>query len=275
MEQNGTSMAIQSPSVEHGTSRYPSIASRNEPLNTQRVMLKQQIEIPMSSSPPLPPGSGHPILSTVANGNRRSRPQTSHQRAVDENRKMHIDHILHRQMQSQQVEIRREKRRNSSTFGMMVMNRLKDLPDMYDTDDENSYGPGGLVSNHSDRNQIDDYGEEAHRYRKIIDRAIRRLDRDENGGSVRRLGERYEQNIDHPRIYSTGQSRRQHYTQRSISDYGEHQGTRRGKADIVEEHLDDLDLDLLGENRDNDQEDDSGLGDSDGDDVITEDEGPT
>ncbi|KAG8525518.1 uncharacterized protein KY384_009162 [Bacidia gigantensis] len=266
------SFAAQSPVNEHGYPRYPSIASKNESSANQRLVLKTRLDNPMSSSPPLPPGSGHPVISANSNGHRRPRPQTSHQKAVDENRKMHIDHILHRQMQSQQSQIRRQKRRHSSTFGMMVMNRLKDLPDMYDTDDENSYGPGGLVPN---RNEIDDYGEEAVRYRKIIDRAIRRLDRDQYGKSAEGLVHHYEQHLGVPREFNRGRERPEMYTHQDAHNRAHLRGGSRHQKDAAtDEQLDDLDLDLLGENRNSDQEGYSE--DSEGEDAdMTEDDIPT
>lgn len=60
------------------------------------------------------------------------------------NRKMRIDHILHKHLTSHQAAMRRDQRRNRSSFGMMVMNRVKDLPENYDSDEDTSWGPGGL-----------------------------------------------------------------------------------------------------------------------------------
>ena len=219
---------------------------------------------PLSSSPPLPPGSGHPVLSAASNGNRRPRPETSHQKAVNINRKMRIDHILHKQMRSYQSEIRRQKRKVTSSFGMLVMNRVKDLPDTYDTDDETSWGPGGLVAN---SNEADDYGEEVIEYKKVIDRAIRRLYRVENVGPIGGLIKRYQKRRGRSREFSEGRgSRRRDEAQRrgSLRTGGRLEKSREGTT--YEGQLDDLDLDLLGENRDDDQDRDSGSDDTEGDD---------
>lgn len=136
-------------------------------------------------STPAPPGISHPILHTGhSNGaisQRRPRPETSHQKAVNMNRKMRIEHILHRQMVLEHVAIRREKRMKGSSFGFTAMKRIKDLPDGYDTENESSWGPGGLVTN---LDEHEDFGEEALRQKKVIDRAIRRLLREEAGGAL-------------------------------------------------------------------------------------------
>lgn len=97
------------------------------------------------------------------------------------NRKMRIEHILHRQMVQEHVAIRRKKKTKGSSFGFTAMKRIKDLPDGYDTENESSWGPGGLVTNHDEPR---DFGEEALRHKKVIDRAIRRLLREEAGGAL-------------------------------------------------------------------------------------------
>lgn len=134
---------------------------------------------------PAPPGISHPILHAGnSNGTisqRRPRPETSHQKAVNMNRKMRIEHILHRQMVQEHVAIRREKKMKGSSFGFTAMKRIKDLPDGYDTENELSWGPGGLVTN---LDEPEDFGEEALRQKKVIDRAIRRLLREEVGGAL-------------------------------------------------------------------------------------------
>ena len=136
-------------------------------------------------STPAPPGISHPILHTGhSNGvisQRRPRPETSHQKAVNMNRKMRIEHILHRQMVQEHVAIRREKKMKGSSFGFTAMKRVKDLPDGYDTENESSWGPGGLVTN---LDEHEDFGEEALRQKKVIDRAVRRLLREESGGAL-------------------------------------------------------------------------------------------
>ncbi|MCJ1266196.1 hypothetical protein MMC22_006079 [Lobaria immixta] len=134
------------------------------------------------ASTPAPPGINHPILH-AGNSNgvinqRCPRPLTSHQKAVNINRKMRIEHILHHQLLSHHSSIRKQKEKDSSSFGFMAMKRIKDLPDGYDTDDEQAWGPGGLVPN---PDEMEDFGEEALRQTKSIDRTVRRLIRDDIG----------------------------------------------------------------------------------------------
>ena len=257
---------VSSPMNEIGGSqvRYPHIASKTDSSNPQRLVLKTRMDNPLGSSPPLPPGSAHPILSAISNGNRRPRPETSHQKAVNMNRKMRIDHILHKQMLSRQTEVRRQKRRTSSSFGMMVMNRVKDLPDTYDTDDETSWGPGGLVAN---ANEADDYGEEAIKHKKVIDRAMRRLYRAEHAGPVGRLISGYNKRRRRAGDFDEERGDQERYgRQREDGAGGVGRSDKPRGNSNYEGQLDDLDLDLLGENRDYDQDEDSGSDDSDGED---------
>ena len=277
IEYASSAIAAPSPMNENGFlhNRYPVIASKSDPSCPQRLVLKTRVDNPLSSSPPLPPGSGHPVLSAVSNGHRRPRPETSHQKAVNMNRKMRIDHILHNQMLVHQTEVRRQKRRNSSSFGMMIMNRVKDLPDMYDTDGENSWGPGGLVAN---RHEMDDYGEEAVRHKKVIDRAMRRLDREENGGPLGGLSKGYNRRKRKLRGYADDEYEQEESSRKRRKDGGgmdDQDSHSRGEGRSYDEGLDDLDLDLLGENRY--EEGDSASDDSEGDDgdMTEEDVGQT
>ena len=65
------------------------------------------------------------------------------------------------------------------------MSRIIDLPDDYDTGDETSNGPGGLVPTGDEEL---DWGADAQRFRKAIRRAVRRLNRDEGGRANGRDG---------------------------------------------------------------------------------------
>lgn len=269
--------------------------------NSTRLVLKTRNNLPASSSP-APPSSGHPIYFS-ANGSRRPRPETSHQKAVNINRKMRIDHILHSKIKEQHRIAREERSRNRSSFGLMVMNRIKDLPDMYDSDDRHphSWGPGGLMP---DPEELEDFGEEALSYKKAIDRAMRRLYREENPGSLGSLVKGYrtrkrreqgyaegDETDGHARKRGDRESRRERDSGALDTAYdrdlavdeeaqgrsrkrrrddnghrmlnGSHDGSRREGA------LDDLDLALLGEGQDDDDEmDDTSMDDSD----VTEDE---
>ena len=233
--------------------------NRSEP---QRLVLKTRME-PHSSSP-VPPGSGHPVFySAISNGmnSRRPRPETSHQKAVNINRKMRIDHILHKQILAEHDEARREKRRVNSSFGMMVMKRIRQLPDMYDTDEDNIGGPGGLLPN---LNEVEDFGEEALAYKKAIDRAMRRLYREENRGSLGSMAEGHRKRKRKSRGYADDEEKDGRSRKRR-RDNSRH-GMRTDRSRDEEKHdddLDDLDRALLGEGGDDDQ-DEEDSDDSDG-----------
>lgn len=207
------------------------------------------------SSSPVPPGSGHPILySAASNGmsSRRPRPETSHQKAVNINRKMRIDHILHKQILAEHDEARRKKRRVNSSFGIMVMKRVRNLPAMYDTDDEYSWGPGGLMPN---PNEAEDFGEEALAYKKAIDRAMRRLYREENRGVLGGMVEGYRKRKRKSRGYPEDEEKDGRSRKRGRD--GSRPGMRAdGSRDEEkpEDDLDDLDRALLGEGGDDDQD---------------------
>lgn len=259
-------MAYEGPSVDlNGDAGVPLFgrfppAIRSDP--QQRLVLKTRID-PHSSSP-IPPGSGHPILySAASNGmsSRRPRPETSHQKAVNINRKMRIDHILHKQILAEHDEARREKRKVNSSFGMMVMKRVRNLPDMYDTDDERSWGPGGLMPN---PNEAEDFGEEALAYKKAIDRAMRRLYREENRGALGGMVEGYRKRKRKSRGY--GEDEEKGGRSRKRRRDGSSQGMRADRsrdAEKPDDDLDDLDRALLGEGGDEDQ-DEEDSDDSDG-----------
>ena len=256
------------------TTRYQPLQSKASP---QRLALKTSMNASSGfvpgSSPPAPPGSGHPILS--AGAYRRQRPETSHQKAVNKNRRMRTDHILHRQMISAQKRARKEKQRISSSIGMLAYERILGAPDMYDTEDERSWGPAGLVPNPG--KESEDYGEEAIRHRKVIDRALRRLDRVEYGVTAngaaggttstypwfnqkrKRKGRDYQD--EDGELEREGKRRRGSGNIRLRGINGEHQPKQEG--------LDDLDLDLLGEARSDDGSQDESEG-TDGDETEEE-----
>ena len=258
--------------------RTPSVNRVAPPLNRsdshpQRLVLKTKLDNSHQSSSPAPPGSGHPTFHTGSNGvsSRRSRPETSHQKAVNMNRKMRIDHILHKKIRHVHMIAREERARYRSSFGLMVMNRIKDLPDMYDSEDENAWGLGGLLPN---RREMEDFGEEALSYKKAIDRAIRRLSRQENrissGGLVKSYGKGNRRGRSFVKKEENNGVMRKHRRDdagRAMGFNGARDGGER------EEALDDLDLALLGEGQDGDGDmDDESGGDDSEDGDMTEDE---
>lgn len=255
-------------------------------------VFRTRMEHRAEPSTPAPPGISHPILH-AGNSNgvisqRRPRPETSHQKAVNINRKMRIEHILHRQMLSHHSAIRKQRREASSSFGFMAMKRIKDLPDGYDTEHEQAWGPGGLVPN---LDELEDFGEEALRQKKSIDRAVRRLIREETGGSLDGLVKGYKkrkrkdldgEDGDGDGVGGSGgkgrgprggvrrgreRDRPTRKRGKSINDAANQNDAankwERSEGERREEGLDDLDLDLLGESRDDDHDDemdeDSGM----------------
>ena len=265
MAYEGSSMDMNGESSGSSFGRFPP-ANRSDP---QRLVIKTRMD-PLSSSP-VPPGSGHPILySAASNGlsSRRPRPETSHQKAVNINRKMRIDHILHKQILVEHDEARREKRRVNSSFGMMVMKRVSSLPDMYDTDDDYSWGPGGLILN---PNEAEDFGEEALTYKKAIDRAMRRLYREENKGA---FVEGYRKRKRKSRGYPDDEEKEGRSRKRRRD--GSRQSIRADRSrdeEKPDDDLDDLDRALLGEGGDDDQDEEDSV-DSEGEDgdITEEDE---
>lgn len=211
---------------------------------------------------------------------RRARPETSHQKAVNKNRRMRTDHILHKQMLNAQKSARRDKRVAKSSLGMLAYERILEIPDLYDTEEERSWGPAGLVLNPG--RESEDYGEEAIRHRKVVDRALRRLDRVEfaanvngavGGGTVatypwfkqkRKRKERDYENEDDENVLQQPRGGK-----RGRGDENGVLHKTNGEGQQRQEGLDDLDLDLLGEGR----SDGNSQDDSDGTDVDeTEDE---
>lgn len=245
---------------------------------SQRLILKTRPYRPPGSSPgPARSSSQPPVDNNAAyvSGSRRSRPETSHQKAVNQNRKKRIDYMIHQKLIEEHELVRQRRAGQKRTTVFRAMRRIRDLPDDYGSGNEDAWGPGGLLSN---PDEDEDFGEEAVALKKVLDRAWRRLEREGKGESLNG--------------FSTGYRKRK----RKADDHpteGEHlEPTCRkrfkpvedrlppirsgGKLDgeIREETLDDLDLDLLGESRDDEQMDDE-LDDESGDDEtddVTEDE---
>ena len=192
------------------------------------------------------------------------------------NRKMRIDNILHKKLVGVQRVLRRQKKHETSTFGYNVMSRIIDLPEDYDTDEESSWGPGGLVPN---PNEDFDFGGEALKHKKVLDRALRRLGREEQGGSIgalsKNLGRRRPVERDEKSKLVNGRSngkRRRINEPREAQQQDATEDTASGQG----AGLDDLDLDLLGEGRGEGQaEEESNNEESGGDDTedgdLTED----
>lgn len=257
----------------------PAFQAVNRSTPVHIPILKTKAYRPPGTSPAPPRSSSHGPGNTMNGlGSRRSRPETSHQKAVTVNRKMRIDRILFRKIKKEHQVVREKRRMDGRTNIFRAMKRIRDLPDTYDSEDdlENAWGPGGLLPNF--RREQEDFGEEAIRTKKVLDRAVRRLEREENGtftnGSKREFLRRKRKRED-----LGGGGERYAATMRKRSRINVDNPWSKGRGPlrvghVPEEGLDDLDLDLLGEGRDDEQVDGEMDGESAGEesDDMTEDE---
>ena len=247
---------------------------------SQRLILKTRPYRPPGSSPAPPRSSSQPpINNSITNGvgSRRSRPETSHQKAVTMNRKMRIDSILFKKLVREHRHVQERRKGEGRTNVFRAMKRIRDLPDTYDSEDdvEHSWGPGGLLPNL--RDEPEDYGDEAIRVKKVLDRAVRRLVREENEGLPNGTKREYLKRKRKPEDFGTGDEQYGSSTRKRSRINGDHafsKGRRPTREEVQEEGLDDLDLDLLGESRDDEQMDGEMDGESGGEDSddMTEDE---
>lgn len=206
--------------------------------NFQRIILKTRVDQVPDFSSPAPPGIGHPVLhpnNPDGVNQRRPRPQTAHQQAVNENRKARVEHILHNKLREEHAH-HRIRRKYGEGYLVKAARRISELPDLYDSEDENAWGPGGLVPNPGEE---EDFGEEALYKQKVLNRALRRVSRWEDGTSEDRTFAK----------------------SRGYKDAGLDQGVqrmpkrKRSSTPVAEddaadnEELDDLELELLGESR--------------------------
>ena len=172
-------------SAKRSRSKRPkreSSANRSSTHQQPRLILKTKMDQTPDAVSPAPPGSGHPVLNQYApEGStpnvqlppRRPRPLTQHQLAVEQNRKDRIDYLLSQQ-RTKTLKAFRDFRLNEEPFFSRTGQLLQDLPSGYDTDDENSWGMGGVCPN---PNEGEDYGEAAGYYQSVLRKAGRRLDR--------------------------------------------------------------------------------------------------
>lgn len=145
----------------------------------QRLVLKTRMEQTPDTSTPAPPGHLHPVLhqytgspATPGSQGRRPRPMTQHQLALEQNRKERIEYML-AQRRASNYQVSRTKREREAPF-LRAGRLLQRLPDGYDTDEEISWGKGGLCPNFKDE---EDFGEAANYYLSVLRKAARRLQR--------------------------------------------------------------------------------------------------
>ncbi|KAL3468364.1 hypothetical protein BJX64DRAFT_3098 [Aspergillus heterothallicus] len=170
-----------------GTIRSTLKLSRDEEYGYQpfegpspRIVLRTKAEHTPDAASPAPPGSGHPILNRFVTeasphhgaSSRRPRPLTQHQLAVERNRRQRIEYILAKRKSDAYRDLRKTREDESRfyRYGRLLQN----LPDGYDTEDERSWGKGGILPNPEEE---EDYGECANFFLSVIRKASRRLDR--------------------------------------------------------------------------------------------------
>ncbi|KAL8826364.1 MAG: hypothetical protein Q9191_003847 [Dirinaria sp. TL-2023a] len=219
---------------------------------SQRLVLKTRPYRIHGASPAPGRGSSQPPVNNAHGsgaGSRRSRPETSHQKAVNINRRMRIDRILFEKLTVEHRRVRATRKRQGRTGIFRAMRRIRNLPDNYDTEDEDTWGPGGLFP---EREELEDYGEEATYVRKILDRAVRRLTRELNEGTVNgskrehRKRKRKPENVPmNDGQYGFKPRKRSRFNE----DDRRSRGGGRRRHEVADDGLDDLDLDLLGESR--------------------------
>lgn len=142
---------------------------------------------------------------------KRTRPLTQHQLAVEQYRRRRVDVILDRGLRLEYKAASRRRRKANSFMRAWI--RCKGMADGYDTDEDNNdpghngdeHGtstpppmPAGLVPLNFG-GEVNDHGEEAYYRAKMVGRALRRLDRWENGksgASSRTRGQRYADDMD-------------------------------------------------------------------------------
>lgn len=153
-------------------------ANHNQP---QRLVLKTKMEQTPDTASPAPPGAAHPVLSQFGNGSpaaglnpapRRPRPMTQHQLALEQNRKQRVEYALSQQ-RLESWKTFRAQREEEIPFARATR-LLQRLPDDYDTDDERSWGKGGVCPNPKEE---EDFGEAADFYFSVVRKMARRLQR--------------------------------------------------------------------------------------------------
>ena len=224
-----------------------------------RLMLKTSQYDSSRSPPPTAPGQGHAVFQgtpRVSMINRRMRAATGMQKAINRDRKMRAEAILHKRLAKERGRIRKQRRSQTrkGLFGYTMLNAIHNLPSGYDSEnDEIGWGPGGLLPQ---PREAEDYGEEASRYVKIIARATRRLRREDDGLPRSGISKTHSRRKGRTKERSRGIGP-------SESDIQQHNVVP--SSDVVdppEEGLDDLDLDLLGENEEEEGlEDEMDVGD--------------
>ncbi|EFR01658.1 hypothetical protein MGYG_04660 [Nannizzia gypsea CBS 118893] len=160
-----------------------SSTTRSANAGRTRIVLKTKMDQAPDGSSPAPPGSSHPVLHQFAPGSpapghtpsssRRPRPLTQHQLAIEQNRRQRVDYIL-AQRREEEYGKARERREQGSRL-LHAGRLLQCLPADYDTDDDHSWGKGGLCLNPDA--QQEDFGEAGSYYFSVLKKVARRMHR--------------------------------------------------------------------------------------------------
>ncbi|KAK2809776.1 hypothetical protein FQN49_008587, partial [Arthroderma sp. PD_2] len=160
-----------------------SSATRSGNPGRTRIVLKTKMDQTPDASSPAPPGSSHPVLHQFSAGSpapgqtpsssRRPRPLTQHQLAIEQNRRQRVDYIL-AQRRAEEYSKARQIREQGSRL-IRAGRLLQSLPVDYDTDDDHSWGKGGLCLNPDA--QQEDYGESGSYYLSVLKKVARRMHR--------------------------------------------------------------------------------------------------
>ena len=218
---------------------------RSRQKGPHRLMLKATQYDSSRSPPPTPPGQGHTVFQGVSRGpgsKVRQRGENWHQKAAVKNRKLRVEAILYDRLSRKRAGIRHDRRirKRRGLFGYHTLDVIQDLPSDYDSEnDADSWGPGGILVHDLD---YDDYGEEAKRQVKILARATRRLGREETGVPRNGSGPAHRKRRRRPEGRRRGSDvLGVEVRQRSVPRSSD-------AVDGPRTALDELDLDLLGEN---------------------------
>ena len=118
---------------------------------------------------------------TQADGKRRPRPLTQHQKALEEHKRERVEWVLRGWKRKEFERVR--QRRGKLSFVVRAARRIQNMPAGYDSEEEEGaeWGIGGLVGRvdlenmHSRAMEGEDYGEEADGWLKSVARARKRV----------------------------------------------------------------------------------------------------
>lgn len=219
-----------------------------------RLILKTGKQERAGEPSPMPPGAGHTVLNSATPHARRARPETSHQKAVNVNRKMRIDKILYEQCSKAQKQSLKRKNKGPSKRYQEIK-RIFYLPELYDSEEEEqNYSHSGLVSNRSrlEDDVDEDFGGEALEQKKVIDRAVRRVGRQDGSLPSRQADESMESSKPMPATANGSRVSQLSGAKGKGRNSSRNPSRRRSLQPLMpseakSDALDDLDMDLLGE----------------------------